>query len=196
MSISRLFSRARTRVITGSEATEEAVKGTSLSAYRIIHFATHGLLDEYVSSRSALVLTLDDDPAEDGFFQAREIYDLKLDADLVVLSACQTARGVIEKGEGLSGLARAFFCAGARSVLASLWDVNDRSTGPFMKEFYGYLVKGVSKEEALRQAKLKMLGSRYSHPYYWAPFILMGESSSSVSCEPPSLADRILGAFE
>lgn len=196
MGISRLFSRARTRVITGADATEDAVKASSLSAYRIIHFATHGLLDEYVSSRSALVLTLDDDPAEDGFFQAREIYDLKLDADLVVLSACQTARGVIEKGEGLSGLARAFFCAGARSVLASLWDVNDRSTGPFMKEFYGYLVKGQSKEESLRQAKLKMLDSRYSHPYYWAPFILIGESESSVPCEAPSLKDRILGAFQ
>ncbi len=183
-SISRFFRRPRTSVLTGAKATEEAVKAARLSDYRILHFATHSLLDTYVSSRSALVLTLDTDPAEDGFFQAREIYDLKLDADLVVLSACQTARGVTEKGEGLSGLARSFFCAGARSVLASLWDVNDKSTGLFMKKFYGFLGAGLSKEKALRRAKLEMMKTRFSHPYHWASFILMGESASIVPFGP------------
>lgn len=194
-SIAKLFSGPRKLVITGADAKEETIKRLPLKDFRIIHFATHSLLDESVASRSALVLTLDSDPAEDGFFQAREIYETKLDADIVVLSACQTARGVVERGEGIMGLTRAFFCAGARSVLASLWNINDRSTREFMKRFYGYLVKGMSKEEALRRAKIRMMRSDYSHPYYWAAFILMGESGSGIPCAAPSLKDRILGVL-
>ena len=193
--VSRYFSGARRRVIKGAAAREETVKGLSLKDYRIIHFATHSLLDEAVASRSALVLTLDSDPAEDGFLQAREIYELKLDCDLVVLSACQTARGLVEKGEGITGLSRAFFCAGARSVLASLWNIDDRSTRVFMERFYGYLVKGYRKNEALRLAKLGMLESEFAHPCHWAAFILIGESNSEIPCAAPSFADRVLGLF-
>jgi CHAT domain-containing protein len=167
------------------------VKSLPLEDFRIIHFATHSLLDEKNANRSALVLKLDDDPAEDGFFQAREIYGVKLNADLIVLSACQTAKGKIEKGEGIQGLARAFFYAGTKSVLASLWKIDDRSTAEFMKLFYEYLVDGKTKQEALRLTKIKMLGTEYSEPYYWASFVLIGESDCPVILQKSSWLDRL-----
>ena len=159
---------------------EEILKKISLNDYKIIHFATHGLLDEDVVGRSGLVLTLDNDSQEDGFFQVREIYNSRLNADLVVLSACQTGKGKLEKGEGVSGLSRAFLFAGAESVVVSLWNINDKSTALFMSHFYKYLVRGESKAEALRQAKLKMIQSKYSHPYHWAAFVLVGDFDSPV----------------
>ncbi|MCK4336808.1 MAG: CHAT domain-containing protein, partial [Candidatus Aminicenantes bacterium] len=100
-SIAGMLQNGKHYTISGLEATEEAVKSLDLTDFKIIHFATHSLLDEKVANRSALVLTLDDDPTEDGFLQVREIYNQKLRADLVVLSACQTARGKLEKGEGI-----------------------------------------------------------------------------------------------
>jgi len=125
--------------------------------------------------RSALVLTLDDDPNEDGFLQAREISKLQLNADLVVLSACQSGKGRLENGEGVLGLPRSFFYAGARSTISSLWKINDRSTSEIMPEFYRCLAAGHNKARSLRLAKLKMLKSRFSHPFYWAAFILNGD---------------------
>ncbi len=134
--------------------------------------------------------------AEDGILTAEDVTGLDLlDTDLVVLSACQTAAGTVEKGEGISGLSRAFFCAGAKSVLASLWDINDRSTQKFMTYFYRNLVKGRSKEESLRLAKTRMLKTRFRHPYYWAAFILMGESGDSITRSPLSLWDRMRNLF-
>ena len=118
---------------------------------------------------------------EDGFLQAREIYHLKLASDLVVLSACQTARGRMLSGEGVQGLARAFFYAGAKSVVASLWNVSDERAAAFMTTFYSHLAEGLSKAEALRAAKLDLLSrDRTSPPRYWAAFILMGESQEQV----------------
>jgi len=156
------------------KAKEEAVKDNSLKNFQIIHFACHSFLDEKFPFRSALVLTLDNDPREDGFLQAREIFTLKLNADLIVLSACQTGKGRIERGEGIFVLPRIFFYSGARSVLSTLWTINDKSTSKFMEYFYGYLLQGKNKAEALRSAKLKMINTQYPHPFYWAPFILNG----------------------
>lgn len=190
-SISELFKRGSSLLIAKRNATEEIVKNMPLSNYKIIHFATHSLLDEKIANRSALVLNLDDNPEEDGFFQAREIYNAKLDAELVVLSACQTAKGKIEKGEGIQGLSRAFFYAGTKSVLASLWNVNDKSTSEFMKNFYNYLTKAKTKQEALCLTKIKMLESEYHQPYYWAAFILIGESDSRISLNRASFWDRL-----
>ncbi len=163
---------------TGLEAREEIVKTISLPNYRVIHFACHGFLDENAPQRSALVLSLDDDLEEDGFLQAREICELRLNADLVVLSACQTGRGRLENGEGILGLPRMFFYAGARSTISSLWRISDRSTSSLMRDFYRLLAAGEGKARALREAKLKMLKSRLAHPFYWAGFILHGDHRS------------------
>jgi CHAT domain-containing protein len=191
-SISSLIKNGSKLIICQEKATEENVKKLSLIEYKIIHFATHSLLDDKVANRSALVLTLDDDPVEDGFFQVREIYNEKLDSDLVVLSACQTARGKMEKGEGIQGLPRAFFYAGAKSVLSSLWNINDRSTAEFMKHFYKYLSHGKTKQEALRLTKIKMLHSKYNHPYYWAAFVLTGDSDSIISLSKKPFWEKLL----
>jgi CHAT domain-containing protein/Tfp pilus assembly protein PilF len=194
-SISTLFRKSARRVVSGSEATEEIIKNLPLSDYRIIHFATHSLVDETNANRSSLVLSLDRDPAEDGFYQAREIYNTRMRADLVVLSACQTARGKYEKGEGIQGLARAFFAAGAQSVLASLWNIDDKSTAFFMKLFYGYLARGKTKLEALNLAKIRMVHSRYSNPYYWAGFVLIGEADARINIQASNWLERLFPAL-
>jgi CHAT domain-containing protein/tetratricopeptide (TPR) repeat protein len=178
--VSKLIRRGQREIYTQEEAKEEKLKAIPLKDFKILHFATHGLLDENVSLRSALVLTLDEDPKEDGFFQVREIYGTQLDSDLVVLSACQTGKGELESGEGVSGLSRAFLYAGAQAVLASLWNINDRATAGFMGHFYRYLNQGKSKDEALQSAKLDMLKSSFRHPFYWAAFVVIGDSQSAV----------------
>ena len=114
--------------------------------------------------------------SEDGLLQVYEVFNLKLNADLVVLSACETGLGKEVKGEGLVGLTHAFFYAGTPSVIVSLWKVQDRSTADLMVNFYQQLDRSQDKTEALRQAKLKLIqNNRYAHPYYWAPFVLIGE---------------------
>ena len=190
--ISDLMAPGPRRIVAGAEATEDRVKRLPLSGYKILHFATHSLLDERVASRSALVLSEDPRSGEDGFLEAREIYDLELNADLVVLSACQTAGGKMEKGEGIQGLSRAFFCSGSRSVVASLWNVNDESTSFFMKTFYGFLTEGRTKQEALRLTKIRMCRSADWRPYHWAAFVLIGEGDASIPLHRPSAWRRFL----
>jgi CHAT domain-containing protein len=177
LDIASLFPAPQVDVLTGEMAAEGRIKGLALTDYRIIHFATHGLLDERFPYRSALILSPMDGAEEDGRLQTREIYGLTMNAGLVVLSACQTARGRLEDTEGPMALARPFFFAGARSVIASLWQINDRATVQFMGEFYRSLVLGQTKAESLRAAKLRMLGSAWAHPYYWAGFLLQGDPS-------------------
>lgn len=175
LDISGHFPRPARDIMLGSDATERALKARALNDYDILHFACHGLLDERVPFRSALVLSTGPDAEEDGFLQAREVYNLRMDADLVVLSACQTGRGRLEKGEGLLGLPRMFFYAGSRSVVSSLWHIGDRSTARFMDAFYEHLSLGMGKAQALRQAKIQMLRSRSQHPFHWAAFLLNGD---------------------
>lgn len=177
--ISSLIPKAT--VLAREKATEDLVKSANLSDYRIIHFATHGLIDDQKPARSAIVLTLDNDPTEDGFLQMREVFNLRLNADLVVLSSCQTGLGQFIRGEGIEGISRAFFFAGASSVLMSLWTINDQVSSQFMERFYFHLKFSESLAEALRRVKLEMIDSGVvSHPYYWAPFILSGDGSSKV----------------
>jgi CHAT domain-containing protein len=115
--------------------------------------------------------------AEDGLLQVYEIFNLKLNADLVVLSACETGLGKRVKGEGLVGLTHAFFYAGTPSIIVSLWKVQDRSTADLMVHLYQQLDRDKDKAEALRRAKLQLIQqNRYAHPYYWAPFVLVGDS--------------------
>lgn len=150
-----------------------------LARYRIVHFATHGLLNSEHPELSGLVLSLVDESGkpQDGFLRMHEIYNLHLPADLIVLSACQTALGKEIKGEGLVGLTRGFMYAGAQRVVASLWQVDDLATAELMKRFYRGMVKeGLRPVQALRLAQLEMLKQkRWSSPYFWAAFTLQGE---------------------
>jgi CHAT domain-containing protein len=173
--VARLFSADMKDVLLGKQANETILKKLPLKEYQIIHFACHGILDDTLPFRSALALSYDESQEEDGFLQVREIYNLDLDADLVVLSACQTGNGTLEKGEGLVGLTRSFFHAGAQSILSSIWSINDRSTASFMEDFYSSLSRGQDKSGALRVAKLNMLRSPHAHPFNWAGFILNGD---------------------
>jgi CHAT domain-containing protein len=175
--IASLFPQEDEQIYFGKDGTEEVIKQKSLRQYRRLHLATHSLVDEKAAYQSAIVLTLDADPLEDGFLEEHEISELDLDCDLVVLSACQTARGQLFRGEGIVGFSRSFLYAGAQSVVVSLWNVTDISTARLMKQFYQQLSRKIRNTTALRQAKLQMLQSsfRTRHPYYWAPFILIGE---------------------
>jgi CHAT domain-containing protein len=165
------------RALVGAEAGEGAVKGADLGAYRYVHFATHGYFDEVVPGRSGLVLGQGRD--EDGFLQAREIIGMKLNADVVTLSACQSGLGKLLDGEGVVGLSRAFLYAGAQGMVVSLWNVNDAATAELMKTFYAGMRAGLGGAEALRRAKVSMAqgGNRaWRHPYFWAPFVFVGDA--------------------
>ncbi len=176
LSISRLFPPDQSRIYLGRAMREETIKIENLRLYRRLHFATHSLIDERVSSRSAIVFALDGNSLEDGFLTADEVADLEIDCETVVLSACQTGRGPVLGGEGLIGLARSFLFAGARSVVVSLWNVTDASSSEFMKGFYRNLAAKAGGAESLRQAKLDLIamGKAFEHPYYWAAFVLAG----------------------
>jgi CHAT domain-containing protein len=180
MNIGALFSDSQRKIFLGAEANEPNVKSAPLAKYRYVHFAAHGLVDEDVPSRSGVFLSMMGNEKEDGILQISEIMRLKLNSDLVTLSACRTGLGKVVGGEGVLGLTRAFLYAGSRSVVASLWNVNDTATAELMKAFYTNLKKGEAKDEALRQAKLTLLKGRpahWRHPYYWAPFVLVGANN-------------------
>jgi CHAT domain-containing protein len=161
------------------DASRETAMSPSLADYRIVHFATHGLLNSRHPELSGLVLSLVDASGrpQNGFLQAHEIYDLKLNADLVVLSACQTALGPEIRGEGLVGLTRGFLHAGARAVVATLWRVPDAATAVLMRNFYaGMLAQNLPPAQALQEAQQTLRAiPRWSAPYYWAGFVLQGE---------------------
>jgi CHAT domain-containing protein len=151
-----------------------------LGAYRIVHFATHGLLDDKHPELSGIVLSMVNEKgqAQDGFLQLQDIYDLRLPVDLVVLSACRTGIGKQIRGEGLIGLSRGFMYAGAARIVASLWKVDDDATAALMERFYWHLIKQkVSPSAALKAAKLDIMKSRvaWRAPYYWAGFVLQGD---------------------
>lgn len=176
-----LFGAGNATVLLGAEATEAGFKEASRSGFSLVHIATHGRVDTDHPDRSALLFADPAEGADDGLLQIREIYRLPLDAELVTLSACRTAMGGLATGEGMVGLSRAFHYAGAGSIVASLWNVNDEATAAFMASFYGRLQRGVSKAEALRGARLELKRSAgYAHPYYWAPYVLIGEGADGV----------------
>jgi CHAT domain-containing protein/lipopolysaccharide biosynthesis regulator YciM len=166
------------RVLVGKEATEAAFHEQA-GDYRILHFATHFLNDDRQPLYSKIVLTQGEEPGQDGYIQTYEIFNTQLNADLVVLSACNTGLGKLSRGEGLAGVSRAFLYAGVPSLVVSLWSVDDEATATIMREFYRHLRKGLNKNEALQQAKLGYLrkaSGEKKDPFYWAPFILIGDS--------------------
>ena len=173
--IAALFG-GRARRFTGSEATEARARSIGRDV-RYLHFATHGLLDARAPLDSALVLSRPPAPdaGDDGLLQAWEVRDrIRLDADLVTLSACESGLGREATAEGLIGLARAFQHAGARSVLASLWAIPDRSTAPFMESFYRRVRSGLARDRALQEAQVESL-RQGAPPYQWAAFQLSGD---------------------
>ena len=186
--IERLFPTGSARTFLGADATEESAKALDKKV-RIAHFAAHGVTDPFTQLDSFIALSIFDDQDENGLLQAWEIYErVRLNADLVVLSACQTAFGPETDGEGLMSLSRAFQYAGARTVMASLWSVNDASTAELMIRFYKHLRAGKAKDEALRAAQLefldgpieikvddKVVEKDYSSPFHWAAFQVIGD---------------------
>ena len=167
------------KVLVGNQAEEKAFKELA-PLYATIHLATHGVLDNRDPFNSYLLLTrTDGDWQNDGLLQAREIIEMHLDADLAVLSACETGNGRISAGEGVIGMSWAFIVAGARSVVVSQWRVNSASTSQLMKNFYKALTRendpnSRNKSQALREASLRLLKDRrYRHPFYWAGFVLV-----------------------
>lgn len=190
--IGGLFSVVDRVLYLGAEATEEHAKSLPSNA-NIVHFATHAILDERFPLNSSVVLTIPEKLAEgkeNGLLQTWEIFDqVNIDADLVVLSACESGLGKDMGGEGLIGLTRAFQYAGARSVLASLWKISDRTTAEIMLRFYKHLKEGLPKDEALRAAQEELIRGPIkvkneagkpeeidaSAPFYWAAFQIYGD---------------------
>jgi len=181
-SIAKSFGPTVSKVFIGREASEKTFKALAPN-YSVIHLATHGVIDNRQPLYSHLVLTKTEaDPDNDGRLEARQIMDMKLNADLVVLSACETANGKISPGEGVMGTSWAFFVAGARSMLVSQWRVNSASTSQSMMSFYQALEtkkndQSGKKAKALQEATLRLMNDdRYRHPFYWAGFILIGSN--------------------
>ncbi|MEP6946866.1 MAG: CHAT domain-containing protein, partial [Acidobacteriota bacterium] len=164
---------------TDFQASRANVLSGDLSQYRYVHFATHGFLDTETPGLSALVLSTVDayGKPQNGFLRANDIYNMKLPAELVVLSACQTGLGKEVKGEGLIGLTRGFMYAGAKRVVVSLWSVNDKATSDLMTNFYrGMLTNNERPAAALRAAQIEMWKQKkWQSPYYWAAFTMQGE---------------------
>jgi len=160
-------------------ANRDSAMSATLADYRVVHFATHGIIDNDHPELSGVVLSLFNEKGEpqDGFLRLHDIYNLKLPVDLVVLSACSTGLGREIVGEGLIGLVRGFMYAGSRRVLASLWKVDDEATGELMTRFYRNMFDGrLTPPAALQAAQLELSRSkRWAHPFYWAGFVLQGE---------------------
>jgi CHAT domain-containing protein/tetratricopeptide (TPR) repeat protein len=185
--ISAFAPSGTTMVAKGFEASRDMVMSSDLGQYQIVHFATHGFLDNVHPELSSVVLTKVDRNGvrTNGLLPLHDIYSLDLSSELTVLSACQTALGKEIKGEGFVGLTHSFMSAGSKSVVASLWKVDDRATAVLMAEFYkGMLQKGMTPSVALRSAKLKMMRDKHwSAPYYWAGFVLQGEYTNHIAVD-------------
>ena len=174
-----LVPAAERKLALDFEASRSVATSTELSQYRYVHFSTHGFLNSVHPELSGIVFSLVNErgEAQDGFLRAHEVFNLKLPAELVVLSACQTGIGKEVKGEGLVSLTRGFMYAGAPRVVVSLWSVSEMGTTELMVRFYREMLKkGLRPAAALRAAQISLMKeSRWSSPFYWAPFILQGE---------------------
>lgn len=161
------------------DANEDSLTARDVSKYRIIHVATHGLLNAERPQFTGVVLSLVGNKTHDGFVRTDEVFNLRLGSPLVMLSACETGLGKEKRGEGVMGLTRAFMYAGAPTVGVSLWSVADKSTADLMTDFYKRLLstgQSTTSSAALRGAQLAMIsGKKYSAPFYWAPFVLVGD---------------------
>jgi CHAT domain-containing protein len=181
--LAKLYGPSRSRVYTGTQAREERAKAEA-GSFRILEFATHGILNNSSPMYSHLVLSqADGNDKEDGLLEAWEMMNLDLHADMVVLSACETARGRTAAGEGVIGMSWALFVAGAPTTVVSQWKVDSASTTDLLLDFHRNIKAGMqnprmqmTKARALQQASIKLLRSgKYSHPFYWAGFVVIGD---------------------
>jgi CHAT domain-containing protein len=169
-------------VLLGREATETAFKSEPVSEFSVIHLAVHALPDSQYPERASLILGVDPSSVDDGLLQVREIMHLRLNADLVTLSACETGRS---GDAGVVSLGEAFLVAGAKAVVVSLWNVEDHSTTLLMEYFYRHLTQGEDKATALAHAKRDFIAKHQDNsPFYWAGFVMIGEGASPLSFEP------------
>jgi len=175
--LGRLYGRG-SKVLIGQQALEATMKAEA-GRYKVLHFATHAILDDRNPLYSHIILfRTDNETQEDGLLEAWEIMKLDLNAELAVLSACETARGHIAAGEGIIGMSWALFVAGSPAAVVSQWKVDSARSSELMIEFHRNLLqKRMTKSEALRQAALKVFRGPYNHPTYWAGFILIGEDN-------------------
>jgi CHAT domain-containing protein len=180
LAITKLFAGGKVEVLLGEKATESALKRADLRRFGFLHFATHGILGNELPGLGEPALVLANESGEDGFLTASEIASLKLDAELTVLSACNTGSGEYYTGEGVMGIGRAFLVAGSRAVVVSLWPVASVATERLMVAFYRHLRSGASGAEALQRAKFEMIEQAQksnpteAHPFFWAPFVIIG----------------------
>ncbi|MEO8126673.1 MAG: CHAT domain-containing protein [Bryobacteraceae bacterium] len=177
-----VFPKDKSRRLLGTAATESAFKRVPLQNFRVIHLAVHGFADSTFPDRASLVLLSDRSAGEDGFLQASEVAQLHLDADLVVLSACDTAVGALEGQEGIANLSRAFLLAGARTVVSTLWEIDDSSSLYLMRRFYAHLAMHDNPAVALTAAKRDMLRA-FGHktlPFEWAAFTVEGQLDAPI----------------
>jgi CHAT domain-containing protein len=191
--ITAVVPRGSAMLAQGFEANRETAISSLIGGYRIVHFATHGFVNKDHPELSGIVLSMVDRSGNktNGFVPVRDIYNLNLSGDLVVLSACDTALGKDIKGEGFVGLTHGFMAAGSRSVVASLWKVDDRATSVLMAEFYKAMLQdGLPPAAALRSAKEKVRQQNgWQAPYFWAGFVLQGEYNERIVVKNKS-ADR------
>jgi CHAT domain-containing protein/tetratricopeptide (TPR) repeat protein len=179
--ICSLYVKSKISRLCGAEATESNLESAMRQEKpRILHFATHGLVDPSDPSSSCIALSCDSLGTDDGYLHTLEILSMPFDVELVVLSACESARGRVSRGEGVVGLGRAFMASGAEGVVASLWAVSDESTARLMSGFYECMVKDRKPAaEAMREARLALLESdEFSHPFYWSPFVVIGTETT------------------
>lgn len=189
------YASRRAQLHVGPSVTEQEVKKAPLKDYRIVHFALHAVADDNPANCS-LIFNFNESEPDDGLLSIKEIMGLRFNADMVVLSACETGRGLEMRGEGVQSLAQAALLSGARSVVASQWEVNDKATAEFMGRFYKRLAEGESKAGALRKAKLDLLHSNsFSHPRYWAAFVLIGDGDGKIGITPKSWWYWYVGIF-
>ncbi|MCB0842415.1 MAG: CHAT domain-containing protein [Bacteroidetes bacterium] len=163
-------------VFLDEEATEERFKSLA-GTYQIIHISSHAMVNDQKPLRSQIAFSLSQDTTEDDFLSLEELFHLRLPAEMVVLSACETGIGKLYRGEGISSLARGFSYAGSRSIITTLWKVNDEATAQIMAQFYQNLDQGISKDESLRLAKLAYLETAdnlTAHPFYWSGYVPIG----------------------
>jgi len=169
--LNSLFSNGFT--LLSNDATEKKFKDNAAQS-SIIHLSTHSFLHK---NQPLIIFSQNAEDKEDGYLESGEILQLKLNSDLVVLSSCRSGIGVIDEAEGVIGMQKSFFEAGAKSVVVSLWDVNDKYTSLFMQSFYKFISEGFDKSEALRKAKIFFKENYSANPYYWSAFVLSGDVS-------------------
>jgi CHAT domain-containing protein len=168
------------KLLINSDAKESVFKSVSAN-YDIIHLAMHTLLNDKDPMHSTLIFSRTNDSIDDGYLKTYEIYGIPLKAKMVVLSSCNTGRGILSSGEGILSLARGFIYSGSQSVIMSMWEIEDKSGTEIVEKFYNYLKKGQTKSSALKKARIDFLKDAdqlRAHPYFWSALVVYGNNTA------------------